>query len=496
MAIRRSIHCVCVAVAALLTATASAQAAPVLVLGRDGHVSVHHDRLGPQPSLRPGGADGRRPPVAAAARTKTVPSELKRLLAAGAIDEPTYRARRAAYLDTKRVARKLRGSRGVELRAVVSTLDGIAARGSLTASRLEPLWLTLERNRQWWTTGPLLAYGQRIGFTGSELIWQYFPGQGIQFHPLANFGKLNGLWGSRVNDTRVSQLLDELLALGVQRAGGIAWEYYFTFDGGRPPWVSSLAQGTGLQAIARSAARLGRQDEVYPIVKAGLAIFKTPPPLGVRVPSPSGSGTHYLQYSYDRNLYILNGFIQSLNGLNEYAKLTKDPEGRALFEDGVKAATREVPQFDTGAWSLYSRGDDTHESDLSYHKLLRDFMRGLCGRTDDQVFCDAVEHYDRYLVEKPALALLTTRVRGRTLATLRLKLSKISRIGVRITRADGKPVLVRQVGVLPYGRRSIAWSAPRRKGIYTVALTAVDLAGNTQSVSGPVEVLKPKKRRG
>jgi hypothetical protein len=215
----------------------------------------------------------------------------------------------------------------------------------------------------------------------------------------------------------------------------------------------------------------------------------------VRVRSPGGGGHHYLQYSYDRHLYILNGFIQSLNGLADYAQLTSDPEGLALFQDGLTAARAEVPQFDTGAWSLYSRGDDTHESDLSYHKLLRDFMGGLCNRTQDPVFCDAEQHYDTYLVQKPQLALLTTRVRGATTAGLKFRLSKISRIGVRVTRADGTAVLVRQVGVLGYGKRGITWQVPRRKGVYTVALTAVDLAGNTQSISGPVEVLKPKKKR-
>jgi D-glucuronyl C5-epimerase-like protein len=494
MAIRRSWRCLTVALVALLAAAASAQAAPILVLGQDGRVRVHRDALGPQPPLRAAGAVGPAP-RALAARRKTVIGELKRLLAAGAIDAPTYQARRASYEDAKRVVRKLSGRRALELGAVVSTLDGIAARGSLTASRMDALWMTLERNRQWWTTAPLPASGQRVGFQGSELVWQYYPGQGLQLQALANFGKLNGLWEGKIYDDRLAHLLDELLALGVDRAGGTAWEYYFTFDGGRPPWVSSLAQGTALQALARAAIRLGRQVEVWPVANAGLAIFKAPPPAGVRVPSVTGSGTHYLQYSFDRHLYILNGFVQSLNGLADYAKLANDPEAQTLFQEGVAAARAEVPEFDTGAWSLYSRGDSTHESDLSYHKLLRDFMRGLCDRTQDPVFCGAEQHYDAYLVQKPQLQLTTTRVRGGTTGALKFSLSKISRIGVRVTRADGAPVLVRQVGVLGYGKRTIAWRVPRHKGIYTVTLTAVDLAGNAQSIAGPVEVLKPKRTK-
>src|SRR3954453_624784 len=493
MAIRRSACCLCIGLLTVLLGAASAYAAPVLVLGKDGHVSVHSDRLGPAAGL-PAGAT-RSAARALAARRKTVIGELKRLLAAGAIDLATYQARRASYEDAKRVVRKLSGPRKVELGAVVGTLEGIAARGALTPSRLGPLWMTLERNRQWWTTAPLPAYGQRVGFEGSELVWQYYPGQGIQLQALANFGKRNGLWQGKVYDDRLGQLLDELLAIAVERGGGRAWEYYFTFDGGRPPWVSSLSQGTALQALARAAIRLQRQQEVWPIAAAGLAIFQQPPPVGVRVPSPSGTGRHYLQYSFDRRLYILNGFIQSLNGLDDYAGLAGDPAALTLFQEGVAAAHAEVPAFDTGAWSLYSRGDSTHESDLSYHKLLRDFMKGLCGRTQDPVFCSARANYDRYLVEPPRLALLTKRLRGGRTGALTFSLSKISRIGVRVTRGDGVPVLVRQVGVLGYGRRSILWKAPRAKGIYTVTLTAVDLAGNAGSAAGPVEVLKPAKKR-
>jgi hypothetical protein len=35
---------------------------------------------------------------------------------------------------------------------------------------------------------------------------------------------------------------------------------------------------------------------------------------------------------------------------------------------------------------------------------------------------------------------------------------------------------------------------PRRKGTYTVTLTARDLAGNVGSGTAPVTVLKPKRR--
>src|SRR5438034_582858 len=83
------------------------------------------------------------------------------------------------------------------------------------------------------------------------------------------------------------------LELAAERAGGLAWEYLFPFDGQRPPWASSLAQGTGLQAMARVATRVGRQADVMPILHRGLGIFQTSPPEGVMI--PDGAGAHYLQ---------------------------------------------------------------------------------------------------------------------------------------------------------------------------------------------------------
>ena len=74
---------------------------------------------------------------------------------------------------------------------------------------------------------------------------------------------------------------------------------------------------------------------------------------------------------------MLNGFIQSLVGLYDYAGLANSDDGRALFAAGRPRRGVEVPHYDTGAWSLY---DQSTESDLSYHTLLRDFLSHLCDR--------------------------------------------------------------------------------------------------------------------
>jgi hypothetical protein len=468
---------------------APAQAADVLVLERDG--GTHH-------RADPGVAARDRTPLRAhlqdrayaSATAPTVPEALDALLATGQIDQATHDARRAEYLSFQGVVKQFSGRRKADMAGVLGVVDGIAARGLLTPSRLPALWLTMARNRQWWNEGPLLASGARVSFDDSELVWQYVPNEGLQLHPLANFGKLNALWRSKLDADRMADLNDELLGLPADRAGGIAWEYYFDFDGGKPPWVSSLSQGTGLQALSRAAIKLGRGAELLPRLRQGLGIFRTPPPEGVR--TEADGGLHYVQYSFAPGLRILNGFIQSLVGLYDFSVNAADPEAKALFDAGEAAARVEVPSFDTGAWSLYSRGTITRESDLNYHGVLRDFLASLCDRTGEPVYCDAVERLNDYLEQDPQLALVTRRLRGGRQGALKFRLSKISRVTVRVRR--GTSTVLYRTTVLGYGTKAEVFEVPRRTGTYDVSIAATDLAGNATSVSGKVRVLRPRKR--
>jgi len=40
----------------------------------------------------------------------------------------------------------------------------------------------------------------------------------------------------------------------------VAWEYMFHFGGGAPPWISGMADATGIQALGRAADLLDRPD--------------------------------------------------------------------------------------------------------------------------------------------------------------------------------------------------------------------------------------------
>jgi hypothetical protein len=500
---------VVVLAAALLAALCAtpAGASPVLVLGRDGHVRLREDRFLPAAIDEGAPAAGAvpapaRPRAAAAARGPTVRAELQRLQAGGELDAATVAGYRDAYDKARATLRKLMGYRRAQLRAVLGNVDAAASGGLFLPSRLPALFLTLQRNRAWWAAAPVPHAGQRMTFAGSRIVWQHYPGQGLQIQWLGTFGKANGLWQGQAYDVELRALLDEALPLATPRAGGTAFEYLFAFDGGRPPWVSALAQGTALSALSRAAVRLA-DPRYFDAARSALGIFRTPPPAGVRVDTPVGA--HYLQYSYAPELHIANGFTQALNGLHDFAALANDQEGRALFAAGEAELRAELPGFDTGAWSLYSRraGGAGSESDLGYHKLLRDFLLGLCDRLtgdaarsgaasqDAALYCDTAQRFTDDLHIAPTLSIAPQTLRAKRAGSVRFTLSKVATVSVTIVRR-GRPVLVRHAR-LGYGEHDVGFR-PGRAGPLEVRLSAVDLAGNVGGATTALSVRPAKKR--
>jgi hypothetical protein len=470
------------ALAVLLSSGAARAAATVLVLDEHGRVHARHDRFLPPPDPAP-----RLPAAAvrsAAQAGPTVPAALDALLAAGAIDQVHRDAWAQAFDDAKKTLKKLHGVRRQQLDAVLSNTRALAAGGLLTAGRAPAVFLTLNRNRAWWAASPLLRYGQRVMFGASQLVWQHYPGQGLQVQWLGTFGRANGLFQATGHDDQLRALLDEALGLAAPRAGGIAWESLFQFDHGRPPWVSGMSQGTAIQALSRAAVRLN-EPRYFEAARAALGIFRTAPPEGVRVDTPVGAD--YVQYSFNPGLRILNGFVQALNGLFDFAALANDPEGGALFAAGEAQARVAVPTFDTGAWSLYQPG---RESDLGYHVLLRDFLRGLCRRVPDPaVYCTEADRFTAYLRQPPVLALRSTSARLKKPSKVTFTINKVSTVTVTLLR-KGNAVLT-QSARFGYGRHAFAFR-PRRRGTLAVRLRAVDLAGNAGAIAGRIVVRSGK----
>jgi hypothetical protein len=490
----RSLRAITCALAFSLLGAGSASADTVLKLDSDGDVRRVDDRHLPA-------ADLPKPPRAAqvsmARRARQAPKQrgpsfrvaLRDLLAAGQIDQAAHDRAKRAYNNLKRTYKRASGRRKIELRAVLVEADDMSRRGFATPSRLAAQTLTLERNREWWSEGSLPRNGQRIEFDRSELVWQYYAGEGIQLQMLGNFGKLNALW----RDERVARtrgLADELLALGSERGGATAWEYYFEFGGGEPPWTSGLSQATAVQALGRASDLLG--DPKYrDAATRGLGVFEQPPPNGVRVDGEAGP--HYLIYTFNPDLRVINAFLQSVIGLHDFAELTGDPRAQALFAAAEAQARVETPRYNTGAWSLYSL---SRESDLGYHKLTRTFLKRLCSRLGAAVYCDTAQAFTDQLSQAPAVTIRTRRIRGGKPGQLKFQLSKISRVGVTVRDSRGRTIFSTS-STVGYGDRFFTWSrTPKKAGTYTLRISATDLAGNRAPLAeGPLRVLKPTRTR-
>jgi hypothetical protein len=85
-------------------------------------------------------------------------------------------------------------------------------------------------------------------------------------------------------------------------------------------------------------------------------------------------------------------------------------------------------------------------------------------------------------------------VRARSAAPIRFDLSKIARVGLVATEGE-RTHYAGASTTLGRGRQSLWWPVPRRRGLYTVRLTATDLAGNTGVAEQVVEVLAPRRPR-
>ena len=147
----------------------TAGAAPVVVLTPAGHAVHRNDpyltmpAVTPSPTASSAGRTSRTPARAhPKAKERTVRTELLRLRTTHAITPAAYRGYNSSFSAALNSAKRLRGTRGAELGAVIENLHAIAASGGLTPSRLPVLFETLSRNRQWWASGPLLSSGERV----------------------------------------------------------------------------------------------------------------------------------------------------------------------------------------------------------------------------------------------------------------------------------------------------------------------------------------------
>jgi hypothetical protein len=174
---------------------------------------------------------------------------------------------------------------------------------------------------------------------------------------------------------------------------------------------------------------------------------------------------------------VLNGFLQGVTGLYDFAAMTEDKDAQRLFEQGDRAARAEIPKYDTGKWSRYNMNG--RESDLGYHRLVRDFLDNLCERTKTDIYCRYGKKFTDYQHQR--VKLITNPVRGRKRAkkpvALTFSVSKISCTQLTVIRNPGtakaQNVYAKQQ-VVDGGGHKVMWT-PRGRGRYLVRVVAIDL---------------------
>ena len=382
---------------------------------------------------------------------------VNRAAAAGKLDAASAAADRREIARSVQLIRNLPSGRREQVGIALAQVAAFS--GKLTAPRAVSLFGQLKENNDYFAKH--YAPAPKTDVTDADgVVYRYFAGQCLEFHPLANFGQLNALVArGDVDGTR--RLADALVARGVyQSGGGIAWEYPFAFGGGRAPWLSGMAQAVAAQSFARAADLV--PDETTALLREAHAAFRAIPS---RLLTRVAAGPWIRLYSF-QNLQVLNAQLQAVVSLATYAGDTEDAEAAALAAQMARAAASTLPQFDTGYWTYYALPRDP--SPLDYQQYVVQLLKKLA--PEDVRFADAASRFATYEKQPPAFMLANAGV-----GEVRFWLSKPS--SVQVVSGAGPQKRLSMSG----GWHTLSWNVPKRPGIYPVQLNAVDWAGNKAS---------------
>jgi D-glucuronyl C5-epimerase C-terminus len=214
-----------------------------------------------------------------------------------------------------------------------------------------------------------------------------------EYHPLviARYG-LDVLNGYRI--TQNPAYLDRarvnakfLVDTAVPREGALYFPYRFNYplfgdksDLIRAPWYSAMAQGAALTLFVRLHAVTGEQRWRM-AADSTFATFLQPP--RTRRPWTVFVARRYEhrylwfeEYAKNPPTQVLNGHIQALFGVYEYARATGSAAAMRVFDGGATTARYQVPRFRVpGEISYYSlrvrvQYDDYHCVHVGQLKLL------------------------------------------------------------------------------------------------------------------------------
>lgn len=222
------------------------------------------------------------------------------------------------------------------------------------------------------------------------VVYRFSRLHGFQFHPIANFARLNKL-AAREDRDAVARLSGALLARGIPNGDALLWEYFFPY-GGPSRWRSAFAQATAAQALARAGKLLDDPKVSAGARSAFLALRKG-------LVMQLGGGLWVREYGFSDSP-ILNAQLQSLISLHDYVGITGDGDAARTVSALHTATLNLLARFDTGCWSLYALGGSP--ASVDYHTYHVSLLKQLTRITGAQGYEQTAARWEGFLRQSPS----------------------------------------------------------------------------------------------
>ena len=256
---------------------------------------------------------------------------------------------------------------------------------------------------------PFLAKADYPGHFDDQSIpmLDYHGAVGLQYNPIAiaQYGLGNhNLYCRAGEEERMHKFLmvADWLADNLEETpqGTRVWYHHFDWeyrDTLKAPWYSALAQGQGVSVLVR--AHMETHDARY-LDAAGHAFDTFARGVGdggVTYTDKRGN-LWFEEAIVDPPTHILNGFLWASWGVYDYYLCTRDEKAGRLFDEAVRTLRDNLPQFDTGFWSLYEQSGTRMKMLTSpfYHSLHIVQLRVMHRLTAEPVFAHYADQWDGY----------------------------------------------------------------------------------------------------
>jgi len=185
------------------------------------------------------------------------------------------------------------------------------------------------------------------------------------------------------------------------------YQYPFPFYDFPAGWHDAMAQARGIQ-IMMSAHKITNDEKYLDEAKKLLnAFFVDVKDGGVTIKSEN-EGWWYEHYAHEngKETRVLNGMMSTLLDLKKYYEYTEDPESKFLFEQGLIALKKEIPNYDNDGLSYYNIMGDSY---YKYHKIHTKLVGEMYQETNEEIFknyyekwksCDNLCHFIKKKLDK------------------------------------------------------------------------------------------------